>query len=226
MRLGWVLERTVGALRRSTEAIEDRDNLPRGLAAAQTVWSIKTNGLNYTMKQNSSSRRGRGRAQGKRGGSQPGRSSVNGNRAEPKLKGNPKQLLDKYKTLARDAIQAGDRILAENYFQHADHYQRLVNERTQRRPEHQPRQQQQQQQPNFADDGFNGAQAAEPPRNEKKIVAGESSNEPAPVDASDAVGSGDEVKVEPAPAPRPRARRPRKPAPAPKADGDQPEVEI
>lgn len=180
------------------------------------------------MKQNSSSRRGRGRAQGKRGGSQPGRSPVNGNRAEPKLKGNPKQLLDKYKSLARDAIQAGDRILAENYFQHADHYQRLVNERTQRRPEHQPRpqQQQQQQQPNFVDDGINGAQAAGPQRDEKPTVAVDTLSEPAPVEAPNAGGSGDEAKAEPAQAPRPRARRPRKPAPAPKADGDQPEVEI
>lgn len=179
------------------------------------------------MKQNSSSRRGRGRAQGKRGGGQPGRSPVNGNRAEPKLKGNPKQLLDKYKSLARDAIQSGDRILAENYFQHADHYQRLVNERTQRRPEHQPRPQPQQQQPNPADDGFNGAQAAEPPRDEKPIVAGETSGEPAPAVAPNAGGDGAEVKAEPTQqAPGPRPRRPRKPAPEPKAQGDQPEAEI
>ena len=174
------------------------------------------------MKQNSSSRRGRGRAQGKRGGGQPGRSPVNGNRAEPKLKGNPKQLLDKYKSLARDAIQAGDRILAENYFQHADHYQRLVNERTQRRPEHQPRPQQQQ--PSFADDDFNGAQAAEPPRDARQASASETSAEPAPAVAPNAGGDGAEVKAEPAP--RPRTRRPRKPAPEPKAPGDQPEAEI
>lgn len=208
------------------EAIEDRDNLPRGLAAAQTVWSIKTNGLNYTMKQNSSSRRGRGRAQGKRGGGQPNRSSVNGNRAEPKLKGNPKQLLDKYKSLARDAIQAGDRILAENYFQHADHYQRLVNERTQRRPEHQPRPQQQQQQPNIVDDGVNGAQAAEPPRDQSQTMAAEPSTEPAPAVAPTAGGDDGEVKAEPREAARPRARRPRKAAQQPKAEGDQPEAEI
>ncbi len=52
-----------------------------------------------------------------------------GNRNDHRVKGNPKQLIDKYKSLARDALQAGDRILAENYLQHADHYQRVWNER-------------------------------------------------------------------------------------------------
>ncbi|GER06226.1 hypothetical protein GCM10007972_09450 [Iodidimonas muriae] len=31
--------------------------------------------------------------------------------------------------MARDAMQSGDRVLAEYYYQHADHYQRVVNER-------------------------------------------------------------------------------------------------
>jgi len=70
-------------------------------------------------------RRGRGRGP-KRGGKQPGNAGRNDFRA----KGNPKQLLDKYKSLARDAMQSGDRVLAENYFQHADHYQRVMNERS------------------------------------------------------------------------------------------------
>ncbi len=41
-------------------------------------------------------------------------------------RGNAQQLMDKYLTLARDAASQGDRIAAENFFQHADHYYRVV----------------------------------------------------------------------------------------------------
>jgi len=42
--------------------------------------------------------------------------------------GNAFKLVEKYKTLANDALASGDRILAENYFQHADHFIRLLPE--------------------------------------------------------------------------------------------------
>ena len=45
----------------------------------------------------------------------------------PRVRGNAHQLLDKYLALARDATTVGDRVLAENYFQHADHYYRLMS---------------------------------------------------------------------------------------------------
>jgi len=45
------------------------------------------------------------------------------------MRGNAQQLLDKYMALGRDASSQGDRVLAENYFQHADHYYRVVNAR-------------------------------------------------------------------------------------------------
>jgi len=41
--------------------------------------------------------------------------------------GNANQLLEKYLGLARDAQAAGDRIAAENYSQHAEHYFRIIN---------------------------------------------------------------------------------------------------
>ena len=41
-------------------------------------------------------------------------------------RGNAQQLMEKYLTLARDAASQGDRIAAENFFQHADHYYRVV----------------------------------------------------------------------------------------------------
>ena len=46
-----------------------------------------------------------------------------------RMRGNAQQLLDKYMALGRDASSQGDRVLAENYFQHADHYYRVVNTR-------------------------------------------------------------------------------------------------
>lgn len=51
-----------------------------------------------------------------------------GNRLENRVRGNATQLLEKYKQLARDAHQSGDRVAAEYYLQHADHYFRVLND--------------------------------------------------------------------------------------------------
>tara|TARA_B100000941_G_C28410880_1_gene503369 strand:+ start:351 stop:764 length:414 start_codon:yes stop_codon:yes gene_type:complete len=42
---------------------------------------------------------------------------------------NASKLIDKYNNLAREALSAGDKILSENYFQHADHFTRILNEK-------------------------------------------------------------------------------------------------
>ena len=41
---------------------------------------------------------------------------------------NAPKLIEKYNNLAREALSAGDKILSENYFQHADHFTRVLNE--------------------------------------------------------------------------------------------------
>lgn len=41
---------------------------------------------------------------------------------------NAPKLFEKYSNLAREALSAGDKILSENYFQHADHFKRMMNE--------------------------------------------------------------------------------------------------
>ena len=41
---------------------------------------------------------------------------------------NAPKLFEKYSNLAREALSAGDKILSENYFQHADHFKRIINE--------------------------------------------------------------------------------------------------
>jgi len=42
---------------------------------------------------------------------------------------NAAKLIEKYNNLAREASSNGDKILSENYFQHADHFTRISNER-------------------------------------------------------------------------------------------------
>ena len=41
---------------------------------------------------------------------------------------NASKLIDKYNNLAREALSGGDKILSENYFQHADHFTRILSE--------------------------------------------------------------------------------------------------
>jgi hypothetical protein len=41
---------------------------------------------------------------------------------------NASKLIEKYINLAREALSSGDKILSENYFQHADHFTRILSE--------------------------------------------------------------------------------------------------
>ncbi|WP_373085872.1 DUF4167 domain-containing protein [Sneathiella sp.] len=67
-----------------------------------------------------------------RPGSNNNRRSNNGNRnydsngPDGKIRGTATQVYDKYIALATDAYTSGDRVAAENYFQHAEHYFRIV----------------------------------------------------------------------------------------------------
>ncbi len=47
---------------------------------------------------------------------------------EGKVRGTPQQIIDKYNQLARDATLGNDRVAAENFQQHAEHYTRLLGE--------------------------------------------------------------------------------------------------
>lgn len=74
-------------------------------------------------RQQSGRRRGRGgqRPQGTQGNS-------SGNARDNRQRGNAAQLLEKYKSMARDAQLAGDRVQTEYYLQFADHYFRVLEE--------------------------------------------------------------------------------------------------
>ena len=40
------------------------------------------------------------------------------------------KLLEKYNTLAKEALTSGDKTLSENYFQHADHFMRIIEDKS------------------------------------------------------------------------------------------------
>ena len=56
------------------------------------------------------------------------------NGPDVRIRGNAYQVHEKYLQLARDAQSSGDRVAAENYFQHADHYYRVLNTRFEQQP--------------------------------------------------------------------------------------------
>ena len=82
------------------------------------------------MKQNNNNRRARGRGPRKPHGMGGGHNKVqgyDGGGQELRVRGNAYQVLEKYLQLARDAGAAGDRVAAENFLQHADHYYRVLS---------------------------------------------------------------------------------------------------
>jgi Domain of unknown function (DUF4167) len=100
------------------------------------------------MRNQQNQRRNRGRSNNNnsnnRGGQSGGgyRSNSNGGGMnDSRARGNAQQLLEKYKNMARDAATSGDRVLAEYYMQHADHYFRIVSEFRARFEENRPRDQ-------------------------------------------------------------------------------------
>ncbi len=85
------------------------------------------------------------RARG-RGNRRPNGSNINrvfeSSGPEGKVRGTPQQIMDKYLSLARDAQTQDNRVAAESFFQHAEHYQRILVEamgaRQERRDGQQP----------------------------------------------------------------------------------------
>jgi len=50
------------------------------------------------------------------------------NGPDVRIRGTAAQIVEKYATLARDANASGDIVAAQNFLQHAEHYQRIVND--------------------------------------------------------------------------------------------------
>ncbi len=66
---------------------------------------------------------------GRRNNNQNSRTQVyDSNGPDVRIRGTAHQVAEKYLALAKDATVMGDRMIAENYFQHAEHYIRIINE--------------------------------------------------------------------------------------------------
>lgn len=77
-----------------------------------------------------------------------------------RLRGTAQQLFEKYLQLGRDATSGGDRVMAESYFQHAEHYFRILNAMNQAAAQQQQTQQRRYQPSESGEgDGAEGAEA-------------------------------------------------------------------
>lgn len=73
-------------------------------------------------------RNNRGGGGGHRQGT-PNRAQVfDSNGPDVRIRGTAYQIVEKYMALAKDASSSGDLVMAESYLQHAEHYQRVINE--------------------------------------------------------------------------------------------------
>ena len=70
------------------------------------------------------------------GGYNPNR-TFDSNGPEIKIRGSASHVYEKYLQLARDANASGDRVMAENYLQHAEHYFRILAAAQQQQQQHQ-----------------------------------------------------------------------------------------
>jgi hypothetical protein len=75
---------------------------------------------------NGQNKRMRGRNNHHRKNQNPMSRVFESNGPDVKIRGNPAHIAEKYVQLARDAQASGDPISAENYYQHAEHYYRLI----------------------------------------------------------------------------------------------------
>jgi hypothetical protein len=80
---------------------------------------------------------------------------------EGKVRGTPQQIIEKYQMLARDAQLSNDRVAAENFLQHAEHYTRMLAEAMREMAAEQEARQQQYQQ-NGGQGGQHGGQGGQP----------------------------------------------------------------
>ncbi|WP_300513071.1 DUF4167 domain-containing protein [Aliiroseovarius sp.] len=159
---------------------------------------------------------------------------------EGKVRGTPQQIIDKYTQLARDAALGNDRVAAENFQQHSEHYTRLLGEaqrevdarRAAAEEQNRQRQQQQREEREAREahkaekrdaqkvEQAGGEGEGEPPRPARQTSM-DPGDAPQPAMGGDVIDAGDEADsglVEtPESKPKKRAPRPRKPR-APKAE--------
>ena len=134
-----------------------------------------------------------------------------------KVRGTPQQIIEKYNQLHRDAQLSGDRVNAENFAQHAEHYTRMLAE-AQREVDAKREEMEEQNRQRQAE--------RDRERNDRLRAQEAASNDPGSMDQpsvdmddDNSEDSGLVETPEEKPAPRPRKpRAPRKPKPAPSGD--------
>ena len=136
---------------------------------------------------------------------------------EGKVRGTPQQIIDKYNQLARDAQLGNDRVAAENFQQHAEHYLRMLAE-AQREQNERREQQEREQEARREQQERDRAER----RDQQQAPHAEGAPQPDVegdgfIDAAAGNASG---LVETPESKPPRPRRNRKPKPQAQADGD------
>jgi len=140
---------------------------------------------------------------------------------EGKVRGTPQQIIDKYQALARDYQLSGDRVTAENFLQHAEHYARILITAQEAQAERQAQHQQHQNANNGS--GQHPQQGGQPQQNgaapQQGGDVGASDQPPADgLAALDAASDGEPAIVETPESASAAPSRPRRPRPKPKAD--------
>ena len=79
------------------------------------------------MRHGTSQRRQRNRGNGGRRAGQPRMQVYDSNGPDVRIRGTAHQVAEKYLALAHDASSSDDPVMAQNYLQHAEHYQRIIN---------------------------------------------------------------------------------------------------
>ncbi|WP_420863710.1 DUF4167 domain-containing protein [Algirhabdus cladophorae] len=133
---------------------------------------------------------------------------------EGKVRGTPQQIIDKYNQLTRDAQLSGDRVAAENFQQHAEHYTRMLSE-AQREIDARREEQERQNRERQAERDRERNERQERESNAPAPVPADpaSSDQPDVVEAAAPAADGGLVET-PEAAPKPkRTYKPRKPKP-------------
>ncbi|MEM6728048.1 MAG: DUF4167 domain-containing protein [Pseudomonadota bacterium] len=137
---------------------------------------------------------------------------------EGKVRGTPQQIIDKYAQLTRDAQLSGDRVAAENFQQHAEHYTRLLGEA---QKEQEARREEQERQ-NRERQAERDRERAE--RQEREANGGEAPSDPSQSEQPDVIEASHDATGlvdTPESASKPKRTRRKKPQPM---DGEAPQA--
>lgn len=153
--------------------------------------------------------RSRGRNNGRKH-SNPLSRNYESNGPDVKIRGNAAHIAEKYVQLARDAQASGDSVTAENYFQHAEHYFRIVSASQGQAPQRQDQ---------VNDDGNEGDEEATARQSPPPAPSGEANKPAVAADAEPAKDAEPAAASEGEAEPK-RPRRPRRRKYADASDGD------